>query len=282
MGDVGRSLLRGNSALVDECVAFYEEHFPDRYFLELIRTGRPDEESYLHAAVELAEARGLPVVATNDVRFIDSSDFDAHEIRVAIHDGFTLDNPKRPRNYSPQQYMRSEEEMCELFADIPEALANTVEIAKRCNVTVRLGEYFLPQFPTGDMSTEDYLVKRAKEGLEERLAFLFPDEEERLKRRPEYDERLETELQVINQMGFPGYFLIVMEFIQWSKDNGVPVGPGRGSGAGSLVAYALKITDLDPLELTCCSNVSLTRNVSPCLTSTLTSVWRNAIRLSST
>ena len=152
MGDVGRSLLRGNSALVDECVAFYEEHFPDRYFLELIRTGRPDEESYLHAAVELAEARGLPVVATNDVRFIDSSDFDAHEIRVAIHDGFTLDDPKRPRNYSPQQYMRSEEEMCELFADIPEALANTVEIAKRCNVTVRLGEYFLPQFPTGDMS----------------------------------------------------------------------------------------------------------------------------------
>ena len=248
MGDVGRSLLRGNSALVDECVAFYEEHFPDRYFLELIRTGRPDEESYLHAAVELAEARGLPVVATNDVRFIDSSDFDAHEIRVAIHDGFTLDDPKRPRNYSPQQYMRSEEEMCELFADIPEALANTVEIAKRCNVTVRLGEYFLPQFPTGDMSTEDYLVKRAKEGLEERLAFLFPDEEERVKRRPEYDERLETELQVINQMGFPGYFLIVMEFIQWSKDNGVPVGPGRGSGAGSLVAYALKITDLDPLE----------------------------------
>ncbi|MDM8616561.1 DNA polymerase III subunit alpha, partial [Escherichia coli] len=248
MGDVGRSLLRGNSALVDECVAFYEEHFPDRYFLELIRTGRPDEESYLHAAVELAESRGLPVVATNDVRFIDSSDFDAHEIRVAIHDGFTLDDPKRPRNYSPQQYMRSEEEMCELFADIPEALANTVEIAKRCNVTVRLGEYFLPQFPTGDMSTEDYLVKRAKEGLEERLAFLFPDEEERLKRRPEYDERLDTELQVINQMGFPGYFLIVMEFIQWSKDNGVPVGPGRGSGAGSLVAYALKITDLDPLE----------------------------------
>ena len=225
MGDVGRSLLRGNSALVDECVAFYEEHFPDRYFLELIRTGRPDEESYLHAAVELAESRGLPVVATNDVRFIDSSDFDAHEIRVAIHDGFTLDDPKRPRNYSPQQYMRSEEEMCELFADIPEALANTVEIAKRCNVTVRLGEYFLPQFPTGDMSTEDYLVKRAKEGLEERLAFLFPDEEERLKRRPEYDERLDTELQVINQMGFPGYFLIVMEFIQWSKDNGVPVGP---------------------------------------------------------
>ena len=188
------------------------------------------------------------MVATNDVRFISSEDFDAHEIRVAIHDGYTLADPKRPKLYSPQQYLRSEDEMCELFADIPEALQNSVEIAKRCNVTIRLGEYFLPQFPTGDMSTEDYLVKRSKEGLEERLAFLFPDPEVRAQRRPEYDERLDVELKVINQMGFPGYFLIVMEFIQWSKDNNVPVGPGRGSGAGSLVAYSLKITDLDPLE----------------------------------
>ncbi|WP_226100231.1 DNA polymerase III subunit alpha [Dickeya oryzae] len=247
-GDIGKFLLRGNQALVEQCVAFYQQHFPQRFYLELTRTGRPDEESYLHAAIKLATAHGLPVVATNDVCFISPDDFEAHEIRVAIHDGFTLDDPKRPRNYSPQQYMRSEEEMCELFADIPEALINTVEIAKRCNVTIRLGEYFLPQFPTGDMSTEDYLVMCAKKGLEERLAFLFPDEEVRAQRRPEYDERLDIELGVINQMGFPGYFLIVMEFIQWSKDNDVPVGPGRGSGAGSLVAYALKITDLDPLE----------------------------------
>lgn len=142
------------------------------------------------------------MVATNDVRFLEPGDFDAHEIRVAIHDGFTLDDPKRPRNYSPQQYMRSEEEMCELFSDIPEALQNTVEIAKRCNVTVRLGEYFLPQFPTGDMTTEDYLVKEIQEGLEERTEFLFPDPDERTKRRPEYDERTDIELQVINQMGF--------------------------------------------------------------------------------
>ncbi|WP_323084031.1 DNA polymerase III subunit alpha [Providencia alcalifaciens] len=248
-GDVGQFLLRGNQALVDESLAFYQTHFPDAYYLELIRTGRPDEESYLHAAVELATQRGLPVVATNDVCFIESSDFDAHEIRVAIHDGFTLADPKRPKNYSPQQYLRTEEEMSELFADIPEALENSVEIAKRCNVTIRLGEYFLPKFPTGDMETEDFLVMRSKEGLEERLKFLFPDEKVRAEKRPEYDERLEIELNVINQMGFPGYFLIVMEFIQWSKDNGVPVGPGRGSGAGSLVAYALKITDLDPLEL---------------------------------
>ncbi|ATG16381.1 DNA polymerase III subunit alpha [Providencia alcalifaciens] len=248
-GDVGQFLLRGNQALVDESLEFYQTYFPDAYYLELIRTGRPDEESYLHAAVELATQRGLPVVATNDVCFIESSDFDAHEIRVAIHDGYTLADPKRPKNYSPQQYLRTEEEMCELFSDIPEALENSVEIAKRCNVTIRLGEYFLPKFPTGDMETEDFLVMRAKEGLEERLKFLFPDEKVRAEKRPEYDERLEIELNVINQMGFPGYFLIVMEFIQWSKDNGVPVGPGRGSGAGSLVAYALKITDLDPLEL---------------------------------
>ncbi|WJV54988.1 DNA polymerase III subunit alpha [Prodigiosinella aquatilis] len=247
-GDVGKFLLRGNQTQATQCLAFYQQHFPDRYYLELIRTGRPDEESYLHSAVAMAVEHGLPVVATNDVRFISEDDFDAHEIRVAIHDGFTLDDPKRPHNYSSQQYMRSEEEMCELFADIPEALINSVEIAKRCNVTIRLGEYFLPQFPTGDMSTEDYLVKRAKEGLEARLMYLFPNEEDRAEKRQKYDERLDIELKVINQMGFPGYFLIVMEFIQWSKDNNVPVGPGRGSGAGSLVAYSLKITDLDPLE----------------------------------
>ena len=246
-GDVGKFLLRGNQAQVDQCLDFYQQYFPDCYYLELIRTGRPDEENYLHAAVALATERGLPVVATNDVRFLVEDDFDAHEIRVAIHDGFTLDDPKRPRNYSPQQYMRSEDEMCELFADIPEALLNSVEIAKRCNVTIRLGEYFLPQFPTGDMSTEDFLVLKSKEGLEERLEFLFPDPDVRAQRRPEYDERLDVELKVINQMGFPGYFLIVMDFIKWAKNNGVPVGPGRGSGAGSLVAYVLKITDLDPL-----------------------------------
>ncbi|KLV08514.1 DNA polymerase III subunit alpha [Photobacterium aquae] len=247
-GDVGKALLKGNKQLTDKCVAFYQTHFPDAYYLELVRTGRPDEEAYLHFAVELAEEAGLPVVATNDVRFIKADQFDAHEIRVAIHDGYTLADPNRPKLYSDQQYLRSEEEMCELFADIPEAIENSVEIAKRCNVTVRLGEYFLPNFPTGDMTIEDFLVEKSKEGLERRLAFLFPDEEERAKRRPEYDKRLEIELKVINQMGFPGYFLIVMEFIQWSKDNGVPVGPGRGSGAGSLVAYALDITDLDPLE----------------------------------
>ncbi|EJL6951097.1 DNA polymerase III subunit alpha [Vibrio cholerae] len=247
-GEVGRALLKGNQQQVERCIEFYQTHFADHFYLELIRTGRADEESYLHFALDVAEQYDLPVVATNEVVFITEESFEAHEIRVAIHDGYTLEDPRRPKNYSPKQYLRSEAEMCELFADIPEALANSVEIAKRCNVTVRLGEYFLPNFPTGGMAIEDFLVMKSREGLEERLEFLFPDPEVRAKRRPEYDDRLQVELDVINQMGFPGYFLIVMEFIQWSKDNDIPVGPGRGSGAGSLVAYALKITDLDPLE----------------------------------
>ncbi|ALS97774.1 DNA polymerase III subunit alpha [Lacimicrobium alkaliphilum] len=247
-GDLGIALSKGNGELAEDIVAFYQRHFAGHYYLELMRTGRPGEEDYLHRAVDIARQHQLPVVATNEVCFLEARHFDAHEIRVAIHDGYTLDDKRRPKRYSAEQYLRSSEEMAQLFADIPEALQNSVEIARRCNVTVRLGEYFLPKFPTGDMTDEDFLVMKSEQGLEERLAFLFPDSQERQAKRGEYDERLKIELQVINQMGFPGYFLIVMEFIQWSKDNGIPVGPGRGSGAGSLVAYALKITDLDPLE----------------------------------
>jgi DNA polymerase-3 subunit alpha len=248
-GDIGKALIKGNTELVDGMVLFYQQYFPDCFYLELIRTNRENEENYIHLAVELAEKESLPVVATNEVMFISPERFDAHEIRVAIHDGFTLNDKRRPKKYSKEQYFRSEEEMCELFSDIPEALENTVEIAKRCNVTVTLGEYVLPDFPTEGLSIEDFLVKVSEEGLQDRLETLFdkdaPDFAE--KRKP-YDERLAIELKVINNMGFPGYFLIVMEFIQWSKDNNIPVGPGRGSGAGSLVAYAQKITDLDPLE----------------------------------
>ncbi|WP_462171288.1 DNA polymerase III subunit alpha [Pseudoalteromonas xiamenensis] len=247
-GDVGKALLKNNSALVEETLSFYQTHFADHFFLELHRTNRAQEEEYLHAAVALAEQYDLPVVATNEVVFLKEDDFDAHEIRVAIHDGYALDDTKRPKRFSKEQYFKTPEQMAELFADIPEALQNTVEIAKRCNVTVQLGKYFLPDYPTGDLKIEDFLVKVSKDGLEERLLFLFPDEDERKEKRKEYDERLDIELNCINQMGFPGYFLIVMEFIQWSKDNNIPVGPGRGSGAGSLVAYALKITDLDPLQ----------------------------------
>lgn len=246
--DIGLGVIRDNQAMIMESIQFYQTHFADACYLELIRTGRENEELFVKQALKLAEQYDLPVVATNDVRFLSASDFEAHEIRVAIHDGDTLDDPKRPKKYSLQQYFRSESEMVELFSDIPESLINSVEIAKRCNVSIRLGEYFLPQFPTGEMTTEDFLIHKAQQGLEERLQFLFPDPDIRQANRHKYDERLAIELDVINQMGFPGYFLIVMEFIQWSKDNSVPVGPGRGSGAGSLVAYALKITDLDPLE----------------------------------
>ena len=247
-GDLGKALLKGNPATVESVVSFYKQHFSDNYYIELIRTKRTQEEDYLHLAVELATVEQLPVVATNEVVFLKPENFEAHEIRVAIFDGYTLDDKRRPKRFSEEQYLKTPAQMAELFSDIPEALQNSVEIAKRCNVTVQLGTYFLPDYPTGSLKIEDFLVKVSRDGLEERLQFLFPDEADRAEKRVEYDERLQIELDVINQMGFPGYFLIVMEFIQWSKDNNIPVGPGRGSGAGSLVAYALKITDLDPLE----------------------------------
>ena len=247
-GDLGKALLKNNPGVIESVISFYKQHFSDNYYLELVRTNRPLEEDYLHMAVELAAKEQLPVVATNEVVFLKPENFEAHEIRVAIFDGYTLDDKRRPKRFSEEQYLKTPEQMAELFSDIPEALQNTVEIAKRCNVTVKLGEYFLPDYPTGSLNIDEFLVKVSEDGLEERLQFLFPDEEDRKVKRVEYDERLAVELGVINQMGFPGYFLIVMEFNQWSKDNNIPVGPGRGSGAGSLVAYALKITDLDPLE----------------------------------
>ncbi|WP_457673461.1 DNA polymerase III subunit alpha, partial [Thiolapillus sp.] len=250
-GDVGRALLAGNEAQAEALLDHWLERFGDGYYLQLVRTGRPDEEDCLHLSVALAARRQVPVVATNEVCFLKEADFQAHEVRVCINQGRTLDDPRRPRDYSPQQYLRSAEEMAELFADIPEALENSVEIARRCNVTMSFGENFLPDFPVPEGLTMDqYFRQLSQQGLEERLERILdrnaPDFEE--KRKP-YDERLKIELDVIIEMGFPGYFLIVADFIQWAKDNDIPVGPGRGSGAGSLVAYALKITDLDPLAL---------------------------------
>jgi len=249
-GDVGRALLAGDAVHVQSCLDRWQRLFPDRYYLELQRTGRPEEENYLHAAVALAQSTDLPVVATNDVRFLQTEDFEAHEARVCIHDGRTLDDPRRPKNYSEQQYLRSPEEMLELFSDIPEALENTVEIARRCNVELTLGENFLPDFPIPDGLTEaEYFRQESKKGLEMRLDKLFDRNAlDFAEIRKPYDERLAVELDVIIEMGFPGYFLIVADFIQWAKNNNIPVGPGRGSGAGSLVAYVLTITDLDPLE----------------------------------
>ena len=249
-GDLGQALLAGNQTQAEAMLDDWLELFGDRYYIELIRTGRSQEEECLHLSVELAASRGIPVVATNDVRFLRPEDFDAHETRVCIHDGRTLDDPRRPKRYSEQQYLRSAEEMCELFSDIPEALENTVEIAKRCNLELTLGENFLPDFPVpAGMTIGEFLVRESRCGLQERLELILdPQLSGYSEKRKIYEERLQTELDVIISMGFPGYFLIVADFIQWAKDNGVPVGPGRGSGAGSLVAYALKITDLDPIE----------------------------------
>ena len=294
-GNIGQALLGGRGEEARTLLASWQQVFPNRFYLELQRTGRDNEETYLHAAVELAAEQQVPVVATNDVRFLTADEFEVHEARVCIGEGRTLDDPRRERRYSEQQYLRTPAEMAELFSDIPEALVNTVEIAKRCNVDIELGKYYLPDYPIPDNITADpffekhipysilenyakqsmaeqwadrldsseylamlrtnvFFQKVSYEGLYERLAIIFtiknieknsPTYEEKLKI---YSDRLQYELNVIMQMGFPGYFLIVMDFIRWAKDHHIAVGPGRGSGAGSLVAYSQKITDLDPLE----------------------------------
>ncbi|GAB3379304.1 DNA polymerase III subunit alpha [Spongiibacter taiwanensis] len=249
-GDVGQLLLSNKTGLARASLDRWQSVFGDRYYLELQRTGRQYEDDYIHAAVALASQCDCPVVATNDVRFLESDEFEAHEARVCIRDGRVLDDPRRPRLYSDQQYLRSPDEMAELFADIPEALQNTVEIAKRCSVEIELGTYYLPEYPIPEgMTQDDFFRQLSHDGLTERLDFLFDrNAADFAEKEKEYRARLDFELDIILQMGFPGYFLIVMDFIQWAKDNAIPVGPGRGSGAGSLVAYALKITDLDPIE----------------------------------
>ncbi|WP_139558117.1 DNA polymerase III subunit alpha [Methylotetracoccus oryzae] len=246
-GRIGRLLLSGNVGEARRELAHWQRVFGDRYYLELQRTGRTREEEYIDHAVLLAEESGAPVVATNDVRFLRRGDFDAHEARVCIHQGRVLEDPRRPRDYSPEQYLRSPDEMAEQFADLPVALENTVEFAKRCNLELTLGQTSLPDFPVPEgMHLDDYFAVQSRTGLEQRLVSAgMVDNAATAK---VYRDRLELELAVIRQMGFPGYFLIVADFIQWAKSEGIPVGPGRGSGAGSLVAYALQITDLDPLE----------------------------------
>lgn len=249
-GDIGVALISGRRAEAEQLLLDYMQLFSNRFYLELQRTGRADEEDYLHEAVGLAAQYSCPVVATNDVRFTQADEFEAHEARVCIHEGRALDDPRRERRFSEQQYLRSAEEMVELFADIPEALQNSVEIAKRCTLDLRLGEYFLPDYPIPDgMTINDFFIAESEAGLQDRLAVLYDTQAPEFAQiQQQYAERLKFELDIIIQMGFPGYFLIVMDFIRWAKNNQIPVGPGRGSGAGSLVAYALKITDLDPIE----------------------------------
>lgn len=249
-GDVGRAIINQKMAQAEMLVQEWMACFPGRFYLELQRTARENEGTYIEGAVALAEKLDCPVVATNDVRFLHADQFEVHEARVCIGESRTLDDPRRERRYSSEQYLRSAEEMADLFADIPEALANTVEIAKRCNLEIQLGKYFLPEYPIPEgMTEQEFFIKICHEGLNKRLErILDPDAADYAERRKAYDDRLQFELNIINQMGFPGYFLIVMDFIQWAKDHDIPVGPGRGSGAGSLVAYSLDITDLDPLQ----------------------------------
>lgn len=247
-GDIGRLLLAGRSETANLQLRRWMRLFPDAYYLELSRCGRSNEEQTTLAMAQLATAAGCPAIASNDVRFIDREDFEAHEARVAIANGYTLNDSRRPRHYSAEQYLKTPADMALLFADMPEALDNTVDLARRLNLTLETGTYYLPEVPTrvGE-SAGERLTREAHEGLQLRLTKL--ESAKALARpREDYIARLDLEAGVIDQMGFPGYFLIVADFIGWAKRNLIPVGPGRGSGAGSLVAYALGITDLDPLR----------------------------------
>ncbi|OON60770.1 DNA polymerase III subunit alpha [Massilia sp. KIM] len=247
-GDIGQAFADGDPAKARAAAERWARIFPGHFYIEIQRAGQPNQEQQVRHSVALAAELGLPVVATHPVQFLQKDEFIAHEARVCIAEGEMLANAKRVRRFNEEMCFKSQEEMARLFADLPGALANSVEIAKRCNVTLTLGKPQLPNFPTPGMTIDEFLVAETKKGLEERLEQLYPDPVQREKERPRYEERLQFENDTIIKMKFPGYFLIVAEFIQWGKNNGVPIGPGRGSGAGSLVAYALKITDLDPLR----------------------------------
>jgi DNA polymerase-3 subunit alpha len=256
-GDVGQACLQDNFELARHNAADWQSLFPDRFYLEVQRIAstmentqqKSQQEDYIHHVRSIANGLNLPIVATQPIQFMTPDDFRAHEARTCISEGYVLADTRRPKNFTVEQYFKTQAEMAALFADMPEALTNSVEIAKRCNLSLVLGKNYLPNFPTpNNESLNEYLIEEARIGLAKRLAVLYPDDNIRAAKQAAYDERLDFETKVINQMGFAGYFLIVADFINWAKNNGVPVGPGRGSGAGSVVAYSLGITDLDPLE----------------------------------
>ena len=249
-GEIGRALINRGVAEAEQILRYWIGLFGDRFYLEVQRTGRQYDEDCLHLSAQLAQLAKVPIVATNDVMFVSAEDFEAHETRVCINQSMTLDDPRRLKAYSNQQYLRSAEEMQALFVDLPSALENSVQIAKRCNLDIQLGHYSLPNFPVPDgLTMDEFFSKVSRDGLEKRLKVILDATDPKYQaQRKIFDDRLEFELNIICQMGFPGYFLIVMDFIHWAKDNDIPVGPGRGSGAGSLVAYVLEITDLDPLK----------------------------------
>ncbi|MBI2970673.1 MAG: DNA polymerase III subunit alpha [Gammaproteobacteria bacterium] len=248
-GDVGQAVINGNLELAKTLLAEWLDIFPDCYYLEVQRTGRAHEESCIEGTIRLAEGFDVPVVATNDVRFLSPDDFEAHEARVCIHQGRMLNDPRRPRSYSPQQYLKTPAQMCALFDDLPEAVENTILIAQRCNLEMKLGEYHLPDFPVPEgFDQNTWLRREAGSGLERFLHGAPGAPSVPVADAAAYRRRLDAELEVITRMGFSGYFLIVADFIRWAKGQGIPVGPGRGSGSGSLAAFALGITELDPIR----------------------------------
>lgn len=250
--DVGQALVSSMPEKADELLTEWQAQFDDRLYFAIKRTNRSGEDAFIKAAIHSGAKHRIPIIAHNDVRFLEQDDFDAHEARVCIAGSYVLADPNRPRLYSDEQYLKTQAQMAQLFADIPQVIDNTLRLATRCNVTLTLGINVLPEFPVPEGETiESFFRAESIRGLNHRLDKLFPIESRTdnwSDFRQKYDERLEYELEVILSMGFPGYFLIVMDFIRWAKANGVPVGPGRGSGAGSLVAYALNITDLDPIH----------------------------------
>ncbi|CAM8371512.1 DnaE DNA polymerase III, alpha subunit [Candidatus Methylopumilus universalis] len=253
MGDVGQAILQEHTDIAMHAMKDWATHFKNRFYIEIQRIAEGDDKKnearFINQSLSLATSLEIPVVATQPIQFMDQDDYRAHEARTCIAEGFIMADSRRPKLFLHEQYFKSEVEMTTLFSDIPEALQNSVEIARRCNFEFTLGKNYLPDFPTPNQEKlEDFLISESKKGLEVRLKELFPDEVKRNEVRHDYDARILFETSIINQMGFAGYFLIVADFINWAKNNEVPVGPGRGSGAGSLVAYSLGVTDLDPIR----------------------------------
>jgi DNA polymerase-3 subunit alpha len=255
-GHIGNSILAGNTKLSESRIDFFKKIFQDNFFIEIQRLGKANEKEYNDTALRLASEKQVPVVATNNVRFLNAvdpdvspSDFEAHEARVCIQRGDTLDDPRRPKNFTEQQYFRSKEEMINLFSDLPEALVNTVKISEKCNIDLELGKFYLPDFEVPkEYSREDFLRKISKDGLLSRITEIESSIDTYPINESKYIERLDYELDMICKLDFAGYFLIVADFVNWAQKNDIPVGPGRGSGAGSIVAYALGITAIDPIK----------------------------------
>ncbi len=250
-GEIGNLITSNKTDQANKSLIRMKALFGNRFYLEIQRTGRFGEEKYNDEVVQLALENDCPIVATNDVRFIEKNEYEAHEARVCIHDSRLLEDPRRERLYSDQQFLRTADEMETLFSDLPEAINNTFEIAKRCNLSLTLGENYLPEYTIpGGLTANDYLKQQSYLGLENKFKLMLKGHQDTIDQSDYalYRDRLNYELEIIIEMDFSGYFLIVMDFIIWAKGENIPVGPGRGSGAGSLIAYVLGITDLDPIK----------------------------------